>query len=163
MKKHETPRATLIFVMIPVVFVAVMLGVLWWVAYETVPPDQNKAEKVFQKDREDLETVVGYLERPDCEYISFDKSVKISAYRLDADVEEAIDRLFKKRGYDLIERRGNTVHFKRWSSWSRGYFGSGMAYSINKQDEPRIEYLTELEPLSEDGWYYYEEEYDEGQ
>ena len=45
--------------------------------------------------------------------------------------------------------------------WSRGMdFRSGIAYSIN-EEEPTIEYLTNLVPLSEAGWYFYEADYNE--
>ena len=53
-------------------------------------------------------------------------------------------------------------------NFTYGYLGAafgipyrGIAYSINKTDKPVIEFLTELEQLSENGWYYYKADYNE--
>ena len=75
----------------------------------------------------------------------------------DKKVSEALNRLFEKEKYYIISKNANTIRFV---IWTRGMdFGSGITYSINKIDYPTIEYLTKLEPLSEDGWYYYEADY----
>ena len=60
---------------------------------------------------------------------------------------------------ESIEKNDNTIHFLRWT-WLMD-FGSGYAYSINGIDKPRLPYLTKTIPLVEDGWYYYEEDYNQ--
>ena len=37
--------------------------------------------------------------------------------------------------------------------------GCGIACSINALEMPEIEYMTELVPLSTEGWYYYVDDY----
>ena len=63
------------------------------------------------------------------------------------------------RGYKGIGRDGNTIYFVRWTRLMD--FGAGIAYSVNGKDEPELDFVTKLEPLSEDGWYFYEEDYNE--
>jgi len=62
-----------------------------------------------------------------------------------------------------MSKGGNAVHFERWSMMEHG---SGIVYSIDGTiitdgDRSGLDYLTRLEPLSEPGWYYYEEDYNE--
>jgi len=74
----------------------------------------------------------------------------------DVEVVEAID-LLESRGYSVIGRRGNTIHFLRWSIRNAG---RGVVYSIDGSEptESDLDFLTRLEPLSVPGWYYYEED-----
>ena len=73
------------------------------------------------------------------------------------EIIEAINTL-KKHGYDVIEKNEHTIFFQRWSNLDNS---RGIAYSINSELQPDLQFLTRLEPLSENGWYYYEEDYDE--
>lgn len=152
-----------------IVFVASVVGVVWNAIYSLKPPDKNDTEKYFERDKEDLVLVTEYFANCDYTNIYITKSnyekgkmftgvstgdIKIE----DKAVIKAINRLIKRRNYKMIERTGNTIYFEKW------FFGEeshGIAFSVNGKDKPVIEFLTELEPLSENGWYYYEADYEE--
>lgn len=142
----------LFILIIIIVLVIAVIGLIWYGIYCLTPPNKQKAEMVFKQDQHLLETIVSYLEVSDCKnlYIykinTFDKS-KIKNEK----VLDAIDRLLQK-GYWSIEKSGNTIFFLRWT---RGKdFGAGIAYSIDPNALPRIDYLVELEPLEMNQWYY---------
>ena len=135
-----------------VVIICVAFVVIIWVVISSFTSDKNKAEKVFNEDRELLETVTYYLESIDHENMYFYKTMPVDGIE-DKSVSEAVVLLFN-RGYDAIGKSGNTIFFLRWTRLKD--FGAGFAYSINKKYKPTMEYLLKLEPLSVNGWYYYE-------
>ena len=77
----------------------------------------------------------------------------------DAKVVETIE-LLRKRGYISISKTDNCIEFLRWAN---KVLYKGIAYSINGHvpEETSFGFLTKIEQLSEDGWYYYEENLDE--
>ena len=66
---------------------------------------------------------------------------------------KAMNLLFEQ-GYNVIEKRNNAIYFQRWSIRNHG---RGIVYSIdrNTPDETAITFLTEIEPLSKENWYFY--------
>lgn len=138
--------------LISIAFVAFIVGLAWAGILSLAPPDVNKAEKLLESDGELLETVVNYLKNSD-------ENIYIHKYMPYDDIEdEAVKKAIKKlffRKYDAISKYGNTIEFLRWTRWKD--FGAGIAYSINGEDKPVIEYVIKLEPLSKDHWYYFEE------
>ena len=150
--------------------IAIIAGLICWMIYSFSPPDKNKAERLLARDKADMILITehfiksNYLEI----YINESRAKKGSMFTgletrdvniEDRTVAEAIYRLFEKRGYKGINRDGNTISFLKWTRLMD--FGSGIVYSINREDEPVLQYLTKIEPLSENGWYYYEEDYNE--
>jgi len=138
--------------------ITIITGLTWFAVYTLSPPDKDKAERYFKRDYKSLETIIYYMENSDRKSIRVHKTMSTYGIK-DEEVVEAINRLFEKRGYDVISKNGNTIHFLRWTRFRD--FGSGIAYSINGIDEPDLQYLTKLEPLSESNWYYYEEDFNE--
>ena len=69
------------------------------------------------------------------------------------DVLGALTYLFD-RGFQVIIRRSDIIRFQKWSTLDHG---RGIAYSIDGRipDENGIQHLTEIESLSEEGWYFY--------
>jgi len=128
------------------------------------PIGKEKMVKIFDEDHELIAIVTNYLANSGYEKVYIPSttesgemsnsgtSVKID----DVEVVEAINTL-KKRGYSVIGKDSNTIHFQRWSNLDNG---RGIAYSING-NEPTLQFLTKLEPLSEPNWYYYEEDFNE--
>ncbi len=141
--------------LIAIILFIIFIAVVWKIILSFIPPDVNKAEKILDEDSKLIETVVDYLKNSDEDiYIN-----KLTTYYdidkiEDKEVVKAVEKLLAK-GYDAIIKDGNTICFLRWTFWRD--FGAGIAYSINGVDEPEIEYVKKLEPLSKDGWYYYEE------
>lgn len=128
------------------------------------PITQEGMEKHFQNDKEYIFVVNEYLVNSKYGEIYIPSTmesgemsnagtpVKIN----ETEVVTAINTL-KKRGYSVIGKDGNTIHFQRWSNLDNG---RGVAYSVNG-NEPTLQFLTKLEPLTEPNWYYYEENYNE--
>ena len=85
------------------------------------------------------------------------------AYTRDKEIEDeavikSLNRIFGKRGYRVIGKNDNTIFFQEWAFLEKN---RGIAYSINGEDKPVVEFLIKLEALSEDGWFYYEANYEE--
>jgi len=73
----------------------------------------------------------------------------------DESVVNAIETL-RERGYGIISRNYDVVRFLRWSMRGRG---RGIAFTIDgyPPDESIWSFFTILEPLSKNGWFFYEE------
>lgn len=134
------------------------------------PTSANKMRRIFNRDKEELSTVVNFLIDTGYTEInissSFDTSNKMYAGLEIGNVEiedksatEAIHYLLAKQGYDYIKRNDNTIFFQEWSALRDN--SRGIAYSINGEDKPEIQFLTKIEPLDKKGWYYYEVDYNE--
>ncbi len=133
------------------------------------PTSANKMKRIFSRDQEELSTVANFL------IDSGHTEVNISSSYLsnkmfvgmeigDVEIEdeaatEAIHYLLEIQGYDYIKRKDNTIFFQEWSALRDN--SRGIAYSINREDKPEIQFLTRLEPLDNKGWYYYEVDYNE--
>jgi len=81
------------------------------------------------------------------------------AFVSDEDVTESIHLLFQ-RGYRIISRNEYVVKFQRWSNLDAG---RGIVYSINGNTprEDAMNFLVEILPLSQEGWYFYIEDFNE--
>jgi hypothetical protein len=77
----------------------------------------------------------------------------------DKDVVGALNVLFKQK-YHIIGKSGNGISFLRWSNLDAG---RGIVYSLDGSapDESSLPFLTEIKPLSEEGWYFYVEDFNE--
>ena len=73
----------------------------------------------------------------------------------DSQVVASISTLFK-RGYSVIGKTDGAIYFQRSTRGTD--FGSGVVYSPDGNTFG-IEYLTRIEALSIDKWYYYESDY----
>ena len=124
----------------------------------------ERMERIFEEDYDLLVIVRNYLENSTHESVYIHNSmehgeISIRGRRVeieDVEVVEAISTLWS-RGYRVIGKRGNTVHFQRWSN---RHNGRGIVYSIDGTEptDADLQYLTRAEPLSVLGWYYYEED-----
>jgi len=75
----------------------------------------------------------------------------------DENMEHAIYRLFSS-GYRQVVKEDSFISFIRWGNTGAGV---GVVYSIGGAIpcSTAIQFLTELEPLTEDGWFYFEVHY----
>lgn len=132
------------------------------------PPDVASVEEHFRNNQEDILTVVDFIINSEYSSISIDtadgtmfadlETVKIE----NEDVNNAIKRLLghtlgNSRQYYSIYRSINTIILHQWKNTHD--CGCGIAYSISGEFPPIIQYCTELVPLSEEGWYYYVDDY----
>ena len=120
--------------------------------------DFESAEKKFDKNFEDLTYLVEFFCESGYEnvyipelakgYMSVEgKKVEIQNTK----AEKAIKNL-KRSGCDVIVKKPQYVLFQFWSNLDAG---RGVVFSIDGS-EPAIEYLTKLEKLDIDNWYYFE-------
>ena len=137
-------------------FISILLVIciLLSVIYALTPPNAHKAELLISIDKDLLQVVVKYLASTDYDihihWITWPNTpIEIE----DEDTINAINKLFERR-YVSISKRGNTIYFLRWTLWKD--FGAGIAYSIDGETVHKIDYISHIESLSKDGWYYYE-------
>lgn len=134
------------------------------------PPGVEDIEADFQSNYEDIQIVVGFLEDSAYESVqitSVDGTMWADFETVlieDEDVNSAVGRILKRPyaddgRYYAVYKSGNTIEFYQWKSSQDK--GCGVAYSINGTDLPEVTYCTELVPLSEAGWYYYVDDYNE--
>ena len=146
--------------------------------------DEENMGEIFIDDYELLMTVVDYLVdsghtsiwiRPDTDSdILLTRQGTVLSIN-DEHVVKTIE-ILRDLGYQSISKTENIIHFQR-SSRGRD-FGNGIAYSIDGVEpnfgidtrDPlygstvmpaQIMYLTKLEPLPKQNWYYYEEDFNE--
>ena len=156
-------------IIIPIILVDIVMPLV------TSRPNLNRMENDFQVNRNELYAVVEYLRESGYAMIGISRSdmesnefAGVKMYTgletghvlvSDEEVAESIRILFCQ-GYRVIGKRGEGIFFMRWSTRERG---RGIVYSINRTtpDESMITFLTELEPLTEDGWYFYVDDFNE--
>lgn len=121
------------------------------------PPTAQELEAVFRKYQQEFQTVGEYLlaEEDDHVTIFSGQDLKSAA----SDVQSAENTLKVQTGCYSIHRNGSTVTFVLWSRFMD--VGCGIAYTTSTSPEPEMQYLSQLEPLSEPGWYYYVEDYNQ--
>ena len=132
-------------------------------------PDKEEMEKCFIRDKEDLMTVADYLtnlnyssvwiEKPEIkDGVMFTGSETRYQTINDKTALETINRLINNKDYIRIGKDSNSIFFEKWNHFEKE---AGFVISINGNQSPSVEFLVELEPLSEDKWYYYLSDYEE--
>lgn len=125
------------------------------------PPDMINAQQVFQNNCNDIHTIVQFLTGLDCRNVYIDDDGESMLADLvnvpinNVEVSAAIKRLFKT--YLSIDKIDNTIHLLQWRGSKD--IGCGIAYSINGIEPPVVQFMTELTPLTEVGWFYYVSDY----
>ena len=133
-------------------------------------PSKEMLEKNFLQNRAELWVVVNYLDNQNSTFIyftnthdsktTFTKDYKIGT--IETNIEEqvvidAIDYIMDNGKFSVIS--GNSDEFITFQKWATRDKDCGIVYSYYGK-EPEIEFLTRLEPLCEDGWYYYISDFD---
>lgn len=146
-------------------FVLLIAGMLCFCSCAaTKPPTVTEIQEIFDRDRENILIVTDYFVSSGySNLIVWDNDCKnMFADRKDVAIEdEAVVTALKalaKNGYQTFSKDGNTVSFCVWSRLAD--VGCGMAYSIDGE-AICVEYLTESAPLSENGWFYYVDDFNE--
>lgn len=130
---------------------------------QSTPPTVEAVEQRFTENYADILTIVSFMVNSghediyikDCSgkmYVDFEW-INIA----DSSVNASIDNLLGAGLYQRIDKSGNTICFEQWDGLQD--IGCGIAYSINGNDPPEVQFMTELVPLSQDGWYYYVDDY----
>ena len=125
-------------------------------------------EKEFNKNKEIILIVAEYLDKQ--EYVSIyitstdekgimfvsENDTQVGKYIQISDdlIATYISDLFNKYNYNVIMKKGNGIYFQKWANL---HYGRGVVYSTDGES-PEKEFITIMEPLSEENWYFYEEE-----
>ena len=156
-------------ILVVVLSIVLFMGIIWIIVSSLIPPDKEKIEKCLQQDKDDISVIADYLSNLDYAYISIDKSNLENGVMFtgataryqeidDKTVIESLNRLLNTRKYIVIGKSDNTVFFQKWRFLEKD---RGIAVPVNKEEPPLVEFLIKSEPLSENGWYYYEADYEE--
>ena len=74
------------------------------------------------------------------------------------EVQKAASKLFAN-GCNNITKSGDTVEFLFWTRLMD--FGAGVVWHEDTETPPDVQFLTRLDALETDGWYYYEADFNE--
>lgn len=126
----------------------------------TAEPGLEFAEAHLQQDMDDLLFLVDWLLDSGYSHVIFDESYKTAwadfeNIQVSDEVQPTIRRLLEEHNYLSISmsKDSNRIRFCYWSSFHEQ--DCGLVYSIDHSKLPDVEYMTQCEPLSVDGWYYY--------
>ena len=134
---------------------------------QQTPPSVEEVEQLFLENYADIQTVVSFALNSNYESIYIHgASGTMSADYADVSIEDeaalaAVKRLLSNKIYKtiLVDKEDNAIYLVQWTRFTDA--GCGVAYSINGVDKPKIQYCTQLIPLSKDGWYYCVDDYNE--
>jgi len=137
--------------------------------FSTPGRSMRNAEKDLQRNNELFDIVKDYISGSEYDYIYISSNMRLGVMsageqgRVLINTEEVADAIMtlRKRGFHSIVKSNSCIKFHRQAFLRE--ISYGIVYSIDGHipDESAFTFLTKIEPLSEDGWYYYEEDYNE--
>ena len=133
-----------------VVVILLVIGGLWAIIGSLVS-SAAQADRLLEEDGELLRKAVQRIENSE-ERVYFHR-LYASAETQDEELNRIVNQLFNSV-YTIISRSDNSIVFTRWTRWKD--FGAGLAYSLDEDNEPFVEYSKTVTPLSESQWYYFE-------
>lgn len=127
------------------------------------PPSVSYVKNKFILNHNEINVIVEYMINAGYEdiYISSADGFMIADLMkiqiCDESFLAAVKKLIQDNAYIHISKNGNTISFLQW----RGIkdIGCGVAYSINGINAPDIQFMTELVPIFDAGWFYYVSDY----
>lgn len=152
-----------------IVYISVLILVCSLVILQTgcnhldSPPRIESVQNRYHEYHKDIQTIVNFFMLSNYEYICIRNSdgTMLADFNEviinDKEVSGAVERLLANSTYQHIIKNENTIYLLQWKGLRD--IGCGIAYSINGVDFPEIEYVTQLVPLSDDGWFYYVSDY----
>ncbi len=123
------------------------------------PPSTDLVDQRFNENIANIEIIISFMEHSGYEdiYINDTSGTMLADLETveipDEAVKNAVEHLLGKGLYRSIDKIENTVFLLQWAGSMD--LGCGIAYSINNTDPPEVQYMTQLLPLSQAGWYYY--------
>ena len=146
--------------------IVIVIALLTWAVISFISflslPKEEKAEKDLTQGKKHFEAVASYLLNNDHDYVYFldDSGYVYEGYKKaieDKSVAESLKYLFNEKDYKSITKDGNTIRFVKWTRFND--FEAGICFVTD--GVPLVEFLTSTTPLSVNGWYYYEADYNE--
>lgn len=129
-------------------------------------PDAASIQDKFDRNEENITLVTEYLlalSYPDA-WIHEPNRTFFSEFEWhtieDEKVCEAIETLWKNGISNIYkETDDNSVSFVMWSSFQE--IDCGVAFSMDGINSPSVQFMTQVEPLTQSGWYYYVADYNQ--
>lgn len=165
MKRRYSILLLILFILCLFIFAipSIFSALKRWDTKINTPPSVDAVQEQFVNNLDDINAVVSFMQSSgyDGFFIQDSTELASSGSRTiqiqDNEIRFAIKRLFHNRNYLDISKIGNTVTLLQW----RGVYdvGCGIIYTNNVEESINTEFVTELIPISEDGWYYYVSDY----
>ncbi len=151
MKKSVRAHIAIIIIIFPLLFL------LYGCSTVSEQPTKEEFEQYLCENSDDFDTILNYLiDQKSIVRFVYD-GVDFENW-FDTDVSEDVINAIKRLKYHdriIVSKSENTIYIELWHPFMKEK-SSGLAYSINGVDKPEVEYITEMTPISEPGWYYYE-------
>ena len=139
---------------------------LWFCSnYDPLWQGKRNVERDFNKNKESILIVKDFMAELEYELIVIrPPNEKMFAGLGNGDISTSDERvkdaikLLGKKGYYVIRKNSGCISFQKWGIKDKGI---GAVYSINGSvpTESSLQFLTKAEQMAEDGWYYFEEDY----
>lgn len=129
-------------------------------------PDAVSAQDCFDCNQDRIALVTDYLlslKHPDV-WINDANGTYFSDFEWhsieDRTVRETIEALWESGISDIRKNtKANSISFEIWRSFQE--VDCGVAFSVDGIHAPSVEFMTQVEPLTERGWYYYVADYNQ--
>ncbi len=130
------------------------------------PPTANEVYEKFSENKESIQIIVDFILENESEEVLIipeDKEVMIDFVRYPIVDEKLLNALKQLKGagyeYKAIGRNETTISITQWRGQKD--ISCGIAYSIDGESIPDVQFATQLEEMQDDGWYYYVADYNE--
>lgn len=155
----------------PVLFcvIVVLTALLFNGCIKNAPPNVDEIYREFQENQKDFQLIADYFLDTDYESIFINRGDEFfwadfhqyPFVEVDGNVYSTISYMFNEKGYLGISKNSTQlgVEFRMWTD--NRSIDCGVVYAISSDTEPQPEFVTELVPLPEEGWYYYVSDYNE--
>ena len=122
------------------------------------PVTVDDAESFLTDHLEELQTVADYCIDSGIHLLLIRSAREAAEYDLPDSCKDAVREL-RRNGVRIIGYLDTEacIEFELWNSVQD--IGCGIAYSFVDGAEPDIQFLTEIQPLSVENWYYYVTDY----
>ncbi len=112
------------------------------------------AQRDYNKYENEFNIVAKYISDNEIEDFYINKEEFESFSTSDTEVYHAINTLIKAK-YCTIGIEENTLYFQKYATLN---CGKGIMYSLDGK-QPYLQFLIDAKNLSEENWYYYEDNY----
>ena len=126
-------------------------------------PSREDVQEHFDNNKSNIQIVTDFLTTSGYENVYIDTTdgymlADLRQIRIGDDaVVHAIKQLLSHNAYLSITKTGNTIYLLQWKSSKD--VGCGVAFSVDNESMPEIEFATQLDALADGGWYYYVSDY----
>ena len=142
------------------IILPIVASALFGCTVQATPPTFEEIEIIFNDHKEYFIAINNYCTNTTVTDFSVDTHTKDSTGELNTEIikddaaKNAINKLISQGTLKQVYKYGDTIVYILWeSSFDEG---CGIAYSATT---PKIAFMTELESLTEENWYYYVDDY----